>query len=66
MISPKVIKAIDAPSGPAATSGHWAHGHTYVGHPVACAGALEVQRIIEERALGARAKGMGRRLEEGL
>ncbi len=24
------------------------HGHTYQAHPVACAGALEVQRIIRE------------------
>lgn len=24
------------------------HGHTYQGHPVACAAALEVQRIIRE------------------
>ncbi len=25
-----------------------AHGHTYMAHPVACAGALAVQRVIEE------------------
>lgn len=29
----------------------FAHGHTYQGHPVSCAGALEVQRIIREEKL---------------
>jgi adenosylmethionine-8-amino-7-oxononanoate aminotransferase len=32
-------------------SGMFAHGHTYQAHPVACAGALEVQRIIREEGL---------------
>ena len=32
-------------------SGAFAHGHTYQGHAVACAGALEVQRIIREQDL---------------
>lgn len=26
----------------------FSHGHTYQGHPVGCAAALEVQRIIRE------------------
>jgi len=28
-------------------SGQFMHGHTYIGHPVACAAALEVQRILK-------------------
>lgn len=32
-------------------SGIFSHGHTYQGHPVACAAALEVQRIIREENL---------------
>ena len=28
-------------------SGRFMHGHTYMGHPVACAAALEVQRILQ-------------------
>lgn len=29
----------------------FSHGHTYQGHPVACAAALEVQRIMREEKL---------------
>lgn len=29
----------------------FSHGHTYQGHPVGCAAALEVQRIIREENL---------------
>ncbi|ASW01162.1 aspartate aminotransferase family protein [Paraburkholderia aromaticivorans] len=32
-------------------SGFFQHGHTYIGHAVACAAALEVQRVIEEDEL---------------
>ncbi|KAF4124509.1 Adenosylmethionine-8-amino-7-oxononanoate aminotransferase [Geosmithia morbida] len=32
-------------------SGSFSHGHTYQGHPLACAAALEVQRIIREERL---------------
>lgn len=32
-------------------SGFFQHGHTYIGHATACAGALEVQRVIEEDGL---------------
>lgn len=35
------------------------HGHTYQGHPAACAGALEVQRIIREEGLVANVAKMG-------
>lgn len=40
-------------------SGAFQHGHTYVGHPVACAGALEVQRIILRDRLVERSAEMG-------
>jgi adenosylmethionine-8-amino-7-oxononanoate aminotransferase len=34
-------------------SGAFQHGHTYLAHPMACAAALEVQRVIDQvRALG--------------
>ncbi|MCY1167049.1 putative aminotransferase [compost metagenome] len=32
-------------------SGQFMHGHTYIGHPVACAAALEVQRILQREHL---------------
>ncbi|CAG4927568.1 aspartate aminotransferase family protein [Paraburkholderia saeva] len=32
-------------------SGFFQHGHTYIGHAVACAAALEVQRVIAEDGL---------------
>ena len=35
------------------------HGHTYLGHPIACAAALAVQKAIEEEDLLARVRGMG-------
>jgi len=45
MVSDKVFAAFR--DGP----GFFQHGHTYMGHPTACAAALTVQRIIEERNL---------------
>src|SRR3989475_2706771 len=32
-------------------SGFFQHGHTYLGHPVACAAALAVQRVIRRDGL---------------
>ncbi|GKT50235.1 putative aminotransferase [Colletotrichum spaethianum] len=40
------------------------HGHTYQGHPVACAAALEVQQIIKEEGLLDNVRSMGRVLSE--
>lgn len=37
----------------------FSHGHTYQGHPVSCAAALEVQRIIREENLIANVQNMG-------
>lgn len=47
-------------------SGLLAHGHTYQAHPVACAGALEVQRIIAEEGLVARCADRGAYLRQAL
>ena len=44
-------------------SGRFMHGQTYQAHPVACAAALEVQRILRERALVANVAAMGERLD---
>ena len=32
-------------------SGAFQHGHTYIGHPIACAAALAVQKVIAEQGL---------------
>jgi len=45
LVSAKVIEALSRGTGA------FVHGHTYQAHPVACAGALEVQRIIQEENL---------------
>jgi adenosylmethionine-8-amino-7-oxononanoate aminotransferase len=44
-------------------SGFFQHGHTYLGHAVACAAALAVQRVIERDGLLARVCESGVRLE---
>ncbi len=40
-------------------SGFFQHGHTYLGHPVACAAALAVQRVIERDGLLPRVRQLG-------
>jgi adenosylmethionine-8-amino-7-oxononanoate aminotransferase len=47
-------------------SGAFQHGHTYLAHPLACAAALEVQRIIDEEKLLERVKVLGNHLERRL
>jgi adenosylmethionine-8-amino-7-oxononanoate aminotransferase len=47
-------------------SGAFQHGHTYLAHPLACAAALEVQRIISEERLLDRVKQLGGHLERRL
>jgi adenosylmethionine-8-amino-7-oxononanoate aminotransferase len=46
-----------------AGSGFFQHGHTYLGHPVACAAALAVQQVIERDGLLARVRERGARFE---
>lgn len=40
-------------------SGFFQHGHTYLGHPLACAASLAVQRVIREQGLLARVRDLG-------
>ena len=47
-------------------SGFFQHGHTYLGHAAACAGALAVQQRLHEGGLLARVAPMGERLERRL
>lgn len=42
-----------------AGSGFFQHGHTYLGHPVACAAALAVQQVIERDGLLAKVRSDG-------
>ena len=56
LISAKVIDAI------VAGSGFFQHGHTYIGHPVACAAALAVQQVLARDKLVERCAQQGARL----
>jgi len=47
-------------------TGFFQHGHTYLGHAAACAGALAVQRALRERDLLRNVREMGARLGERL
>jgi adenosylmethionine-8-amino-7-oxononanoate aminotransferase len=60
LIARRIVEAIDAGSG------GFMHGHTYQAHPVACAAALEVQRIIRDDGLLDNVRAMGARLETAL
>jgi adenosylmethionine-8-amino-7-oxononanoate aminotransferase len=56
-------RIVDAMS---AGTGFFQHGHTYLGHPVACAAALAVQRVLERDGLIERVRAEGPRLEARL
>ena len=47
-------------------SGSFQHGHTYLAHPLACAAALEVQRVIDDEQLLDRVRVLGGQLERRL
>lgn len=47
-------------------SGFFQHGHTYMGHPVACAAALAVQNVIEDEQLLPQVRKMGDLLNDAL
>lgn len=53
MASDKVVHTINAGSG------SFQHGHTYVGHPIACAAALAVQQEIVDQQLCAKVRSSG-------
>jgi adenosylmethionine-8-amino-7-oxononanoate aminotransferase len=50
----------------ASGSGFFQHGHTYLGHAAACAGALAVQQRLHDGGFLARVAPMGERLERKL
>jgi adenosylmethionine-8-amino-7-oxononanoate aminotransferase len=60
LVGEKIIAALSAGSG------FFQHGHTYIGHPVACAAALAVQRVIERDDLLAAVRRQGASLSERL
>ncbi len=60
LIGGRVIDAI------ASGSGFFQHGHTYIGHPVACAAALAVQRVLVRDDLVRRCAHQGARLRDEL
>ncbi|KAI0600940.1 exocyst complex protein exo70 [Biscogniauxia sp. FL1348] len=60
LIGRKVVDALTRGSG------SFTHGHTYQGHPVACAAALEVQRIVREERLIQNVSTMGELLSSRL
>lgn len=47
-------------------SGLFQHGHTYLGHPTACAAALAVQRVIEDEGLIERVRYLGDKFADAL
>jgi len=60
MVSKKICEAI------AAGSGFFQHGHTYLGHAAACAGALAVQERLHAGGLLARVTPLGELLDQKL
>ena len=60
LVGPKVVRTLELGSGA------FAHGQTYQGHPVACAAALEVQRIVSEDRLVEKVARRGAYLERRL
>jgi adenosylmethionine-8-amino-7-oxononanoate aminotransferase len=53
LVNARIIEAMRAGSG------FFQHGHTYLGHPVACAAALAVQRVIRDDGLLPRVRDHG-------
>ena len=60
LVSEDIFKAFQGGSGV------FQHGHTYMGHPTACAAALAVQRAIRSRDLLANVRRRGEDLARGL
>jgi len=60
LASARIVDAI------ARGSGFFQHGHTYIGHPVGCAAALAVQKVIERDGLLAAVRRRGAGLRERL
>lgn len=60
MVSKRIFETV------ATGSGFFQHGHTYIGHAAACAGALAVQKRLHEDGVLARVKSLGEALERRL
>jgi adenosylmethionine-8-amino-7-oxononanoate aminotransferase len=60
LVGGKIIAALNKGSG------FFQHGHTYIGHPVACAAALAVQKVIERDDLLAAVRRQGAGLSRRL
>ena len=60
LVSGKIFDAIKRGTG------FFQHGHTYLGHPIACAAALAVQRVVREEGLLDNVKRQGEALETAL
>ncbi len=60
LASKKIFEAVEQGSG------FFQHGHTYLGHPVACAASLAVQRYIEDNKLLENVRNMGASLKAEL
>ena len=60
LVAEKVFKAFKDGSG------FFQHGHTYLGHPLACAAALEVQRVVRRDNLLDNVKAQGETLRRRL
>jgi adenosylmethionine-8-amino-7-oxononanoate aminotransferase len=60
LVSEKIFRAFEQGSG------FFQHGHTYLGHPVACAAALAVQRVIKRDRLLDNVVAMGAQLSRRL
>ena len=58
LIGEKIVDAIDAGTG------FFQHGHTYIGHPTACAAGLATQLEIQERNLLDNVKAQGKNLKQ--
>ena len=60
LVSGKIFEAIRKGTG------FFQHGHTYLGHPIACAAALAVQRVVREERLLDNVKRQGEALMAAL
>ena len=56
LVSERIYSAIEQGSG------FFQHGHTYMGHPTACAAGVAVQQVIRDEGLLARVRDQGERL----
>jgi adenosylmethionine-8-amino-7-oxononanoate aminotransferase len=60
VVAPGIVRGLEAGSGA------FLHGHTYLGHPMACAAALAVQQTIRDERLLDAVRARGAELERAL